>query len=108
MNPEWVADTILLLVFVYGVSFALVGFSYALTRWRKMPFTFEQITYLVGGFLILGGGSMSFGLTTRPSYITILSLFFIAQGVAVMFLGYWKTWRDKRLRKQFKLQNFGC
>jgi len=101
MNPEWITAVVLICFFVYALTSALIVMSYIILRWRKMRLTFEQVAYFVGGCFVLVGGSMTYGLAPRPSGTIFLSIFFFAQGAAVMFLGYCKEWRDKRRKQGF-------
>jgi len=90
MIPEWFADTVLLSCFAYVVAGALVLLVHGLLRWRNVPFPKYHVAYLTGSIFVLGGGSMGFGLDQQPISITYMALSFIAQGLLVMTLGYYK------------------
>lgn len=95
MIPEWFADTVLISSFAYMVTGAVLLLVYALMRWRKVSLTFHHAAYFVGAFFFLGARSISFGLKQYPIHITYLALFFIAQGILLMILGYYKEKQSK-------------
>ena len=90
MISVWLGEAVLISCFAYVVTAVLLLFVYGLTRWRNVSLTSHHAAYFVGAFFIMGAGSMTVGLNQSPIYITYLALFFIAQGTAMMTLGYYK------------------
>ena len=90
MIAEWVAGTVLISLFVYAISGALLLLVYGIFRWRKVPFPNYNVAYLIGGIFIMGGVSLRFGVIQNQIHFVHLALFFITQGVVMMALGYYK------------------
>ena len=102
MNPEWIADVVFISFFVYALTIVSVLILYIILRLRKTKLTIEYVAYFVGGLFSLIGGSINITLTPLQSSEIFSSIFFFAQGVAVLGLVYWKEHKDKRKQPRLK------
>ena len=102
MNMEWITDVIFISFLVYALTGVFVVMLYILLRWRKIRLSLDYAAYFAGGLFIVVGGSMSIESTPQQSSPIFSSIFFFAQGVAIIILAYWKERRDKRKQREAK------
>lgn len=100
MNPEWITDVVFISFLVYALTGVFVVMLYILLHWRKMRFPIGYVAYFAGGLFIVVGGSMGIESTPKQSSLIFSSIFFFAQGVAIICLTYWKERQDKRKQRE--------
>ena len=100
MNPEWITDVVFIIFLVYALTSVFVVMLYILLRWRKMRLLLEYVAYFAGGLFIVVGGSMGIESTPQQSSLIFSSIFFFAQGVAIICLVYWKEHRYNRKQRE--------
>jgi predicted tellurium resistance membrane protein TerC len=100
LNLDWITDVVFISFLVYALTGVFVVTLYILLRWRKTRLPLEYVAYFAGGLFIVVGGSMGIESTPQQSSLIFSSIFFFAQGVAIICLTYCKERQDKRKQRE--------